>query len=257
MSLYKQNQQTQPHPSAFTFSAPNKSSARVGCWFVVFSFLGIVANGEFYAVSDIVCGASHQPVCSWGFERRWHKCQGNASAVSGLIRRLYLGDKHLPRKIQSSASLSTCSESLERRRHHKQHIDLSKHHVIFSSISIPPPQHTPPSPLLLWENSKSPNKVALPCLTQLISRNTENLRAQYTKLENNEQSWSFNSCTCEPQFGGRAQGSSHTAREWKLTPSCLSNSYSYRGCSCKHGPWPHLWVHLCHPFFSTCAFPLK
>lgn len=202
---------------------PNKSNARVGCWFVVFSFLGVVANGEFYAVSDIVCGASHQPVCSWGFERRWHKCQGNASTVSGLIRHLYLGDKHLPRKIQSSASLSTCSESLGRRRHHKQHAVLSKHNVIFSSISIRPPQHTPPSPLLPWETSNSSNKAALLCFTWLISKNTENLGAQDTKLENNEQSWSFNSCPCEPLFGGRAQGGSHTATEQKPTTSCLSN----------------------------------
>lgn len=65
--------------------------------------------------------------------------KGNASAVSGLIRHLYLGDKHLPHKIQSSASLSTCSESLGRRRHHKQHTDLSKYNIIFSSTSIPTP----------------------------------------------------------------------------------------------------------------------
>lgn len=38
-------------------------------------------------------------------ERQWHKCQGNASATPGLIRQLYLWDRHLHHKIQSSVSL--------------------------------------------------------------------------------------------------------------------------------------------------------
>lgn len=45
-----------------------KSGVRAGCFFCCFVFPGLVANGEFYVVSDIVCCASHKTAHSQGLK---------------------------------------------------------------------------------------------------------------------------------------------------------------------------------------------